>query len=172
MVKIMQTTLDLATRIIRWLMAPLYIGLLGAILIALLEFYRELVSIINALPNTDASSAIVAVLRLISLVLVGQLASIMSLAGIRTLRPPAPEAEPAADFRGSQADLGNVRVRVISVMVAIGAVDLLEVLLGARTGVSAEDIFWKIIILVTFVFVGASLVVTERIASGGKENSA
>lgn len=169
--EVMQTTLDFVTQIIRWLMAPLYIGLLGAILIVLLEFCRELVSIITHFPNTDASSAIVAVLRLISLVLVGQLASIMSLAGLRTLRPPAAEAGPAGVFQQSQTELADVRVRVISVMVAIGAVDLLEVLLGARTGVSAEDIFWKVIIMVTFVFVGVSLALTERIANGGKANS-
>ena len=170
----MQAALDLVTRIICWLMAPLYVGLLGAILIALLEFSRELIWIITHFPNADPSSAIVAVLRLISLVLVGQLASIMSLAGIRTLRPPPPEADPASDFRGSQVDVGNVRVRVrvISVMVAIGAVDLLEILLGARTDVSEEDIFWKIIILVTFAFVGMLLVVTERIANGDKTNTA
>ena len=152
-------------------MAPLYMGLLGAILIILLEFGRELVEVVAHFPNTDASTAIVTVLRLISLVLIGQLASIMSLAGIRTLRMAATEAESASAIRESQADTVNVRVRVISVLVAIGAVDLLEVLLGAQTGVTPEGIFWKIMILVTFVFAGVLLVVTERIASGNQTNS-
>lgn len=168
----MRGTLDFIARASCWLMAPLYIGLLGAILLVSLEFGRELVSAVSNFPNSDASSAIVAVLRLISLILVGQLAFIMILAGLRTLLLIATEGEPARAVGEPHADSGNVRVRIISVMVAIGAVDLLEVLLGAQTPFKAEDIFWKIMILVTFVFVGGVLVVTERIVTGSRGNSA
>lgn len=166
----MRAILDFIIRASCWLMAPLYVGLLGAILLVLLQFARELVSAISHFPDSDASSAIVAVLRLISLVLIGQLASIMSVAGIRALR--LTEAAPASVVRENQADTADVRVRIISVMVAIGSIELLEILLGAQTAIKVEDIFWKIMILVTFVFAGVMLVVTQRIANGNHVNAA
>jgi uncharacterized protein (TIGR00645 family) len=167
----MQRALDFFIRASLWLMAPLYIGLLGAMLLVILEFIRELVVALAQFPNTDAASAIVDVLRLINLVLVGHLVFIMSMAGILTLRSVTGGAESGAAFWANQADWGSLKVRVVSAMVAIGAVDLLEVLLGAQRNVTSEDIFWKIMILATFVLAGLLLVVADWIAAGNQANS-
>src|SRR5215469_12525550 len=92
----------------RWLMASLYSGLLGAMLLVILEFIRELVLALAQFPNADAASANVDVLRLINLVLVGYLAFIMSTAGIRTLRSVTGGAESGTAFWANRADGGSL----------------------------------------------------------------
>src|SRR3984957_10209688 len=69
----------------RWLMAPLYLGLIAALIVIGVEFFEELIHAIIGFTKLDADGTILAVLKLIDLVLIANLVLIMITAGIGTL---------------------------------------------------------------------------------------
>src|SRR5580693_1754506 len=79
----------------RWLMAPLYIGLIAALIVVGAEFFRELIHTIAGFMALDTDGVILAVLKLIDLVLIANLVLIMISAGIGTLRATASSSEHA-----------------------------------------------------------------------------
>src|SRR5215469_816784 len=69
----------------RWLMAPLYIGLIAALVVIIVEFFTELMVVATSVGKLYSSELILAVLKLVDLVLLGNLLLIMLFAGILTL---------------------------------------------------------------------------------------
>ena len=69
----------------RWLMAPLYLGLIAALGIVLVEFYRELAHTIAGFGEMTMDMVNLAVLKLIDLMLVANLVFIMTAAGVQAL---------------------------------------------------------------------------------------
>ena len=69
----------------RWLMAPLYLGLIAALVVLIVEFFHELAAIVMQLGTLETAAFILAVLKLVDLVLLGNLLLIILFAGILTL---------------------------------------------------------------------------------------
>src|SRR5215469_16736449 len=69
----------------RWLMAPLYLGLIAALVVVIVEFFTELVGVARSVGKLYSSELILAVLKLVDLVLLGNLLLIMLFAGVLTL---------------------------------------------------------------------------------------
>ena len=57
----------------RWLMAPFYIGLVGALIVLLFSFMQELWHFITSIPVITQNEAVLGVLSLIDLSLAGNL---------------------------------------------------------------------------------------------------
>ena len=72
-------------RFTRWAIAPFCLGLLAALLILLVEFFRELTHLIAEFPQMNRSNVILAVLKLIDLVFVANLVLMVSNAGFERL---------------------------------------------------------------------------------------
>jgi uncharacterized protein (TIGR00645 family) len=66
----------------RWLMAPLYIGLIAALIV---EFFHELALTVLGFAALGSDGVILAALKLVDLVLIGNLVLIMIFAGVGTL---------------------------------------------------------------------------------------
>ncbi|HVH78449.1 MAG TPA: YqhA family protein, partial [Stellaceae bacterium] len=111
----------------RWLMAPLYLGLIVALLIDGFEFFEELVHTLIGLTKLGADGTILAVLKLVDLVLIGNLVLIMITAGIGTLGSIRLDEDnaPLTQFMG-KVDFSGLKLKVVVSLVAIAAVDLLE----------------------------------------------
>jgi uncharacterized protein (TIGR00645 family) len=149
----------------RWLMAPLYIGLIAALIVVGVEFFRELIHTIAGFADLDTDGVILAVLKLIDLVLIANLVLIMISAGIGTLGAMAPEAEHAGwvEFVG-KVDFTGLKLKVIASLIAIAAVDLLESFVGIDTAVKS-DVMWQIAILMAFVVSGVLLAWMDRLVA-------
>src|SRR5579863_2087670 len=130
----------------RWLMAPLYIGLIAALIVVGVEFFRELVHTIVGFPAADTDGVILAVLKLIDLVLIANLVLIMITAGVGTLGAAAANLEHAGwvDFVG-KVDFSGLKLKVVASLIAIAAVDLLESFVEID-GTSKSDVLWQIAI--------------------------
>jgi uncharacterized protein (TIGR00645 family) len=149
----------------RWLMAPLYLGLIAALIVVGVEFFEELAHTVMGFASLDADAVILATLKLIDLVLVANLVLIMISAGIGTLGSVASNAEHAgwAEFMG-KVDFSGLKLKVVVSLVAIAAVDLLESFVEINTA-NKTDLFWQIAILATFVLTGVLLAWMDRLAT-------
>jgi uncharacterized protein (TIGR00645 family) len=149
----------------RWLMAPLYLGLIAALIVVGVEFFEELAHTVVGFASLDADAVILATLKLIDLVLVANLVLIMISAGIGTLGSVASNVEHAgwAEFMG-KVDFSGLKLKVVVSLVAIAAVDLLESFVEISTA-NKTDLFWQIAILATFVLTGVLLAWMDRLAT-------
>jgi uncharacterized protein (TIGR00645 family) len=147
----------------RWLMAPLYLGLIAALVVVVVEFFKELFHAIIGFVGLSADGTILAILKLIDLVLIGNLVLIMITAGIGTLGsiPQNEHDEPLMQFMG-KVDFSGLKLKVIVSLVAIAAVDLLESFVEVAT-IDKTDLLWQIVILATFVVTGLLLACMDRL---------
>lgn len=150
----------------RWLMAPLYLGLIAALIIDGFEFFEELIHTIIDIGNLGPDGTILAVLKLVDLVLIGNLVLIMITAGIGTLGTVkhSDDDAPLIQFMG-KVDFSSLKLKVIVSLVAIAAVDLLESFVEVKS-IDKTDLLWQIAILVTFVMTGVLLAVMDRLHEG------
>jgi uncharacterized protein (TIGR00645 family) len=149
----------------RWLMAPLYIGLIAALIVVGAEFFAELVHTVAGFAALDTDGVILAVLRLIDLVLIANLVLIMISAGIGTLSATASGVENAGwdEFVG-KVDFSGLKLKVVASLIAIAAVDLLESFVEIDT-TSKSDVLWQIAILMAFVASGVLLAWMDRLVA-------
>ena len=147
----------------RWLMAPLYLGLIAALLIDAVEFFEELIHAVIGLAKLGPDGTILAVLKLIDLVLIANLVLIMITAGIGTLASiqRSEHDMPWAQFMG-KVDFSGLKLKVIVSLVAIAAVDLLESYIEIST-VDKTDLFWQLVILGAFVLTGVLLAWMDKL---------
>lgn len=148
----------------RWLMAPLYLGLIAALIVVGVAFFKELIGTVAAFTALDADGVILAVLKLIDLVLIANLVLIMISAGIGTLGPIAAREDHSGwtDFVG-KVDFSGLKLKVVVSLVAIAAVDLLESFVEVDA-TNKTDLLWQIAILATFVVAGVLLAWMDRLA--------
>jgi uncharacterized protein (TIGR00645 family) len=149
----------------RWLMAPFYLGLIVALVVVGVGFFRELVHSVAGFAALDTDGVILAVLKLIDLVLIANLVLIMISAGAGTLGAVASSTEHAGwtEFIG-KVDFTGLKLKVIASLIAIAAVDLLESFVGIDS-IPKSDVLWQIAILLTFVVSGLLLAWMDRLVA-------
>ena len=149
----------------RWLMAPLYLGLIAALVVLGVEFFTELVHAVAGFAGLGSDGVILAVLKLIDLVLIANLVLIMITAGAGTLAAGALSRDHAGwtAFTG-KVDFAGLKLKVVVSLVAIAAVDLLEDYVDVDA-TNKTDLLWRIAILMTFVVTGVLLAWMDRLVA-------
>jgi uncharacterized protein (TIGR00645 family) len=149
----------------RWLMAPLYIGLIAVLLVVIAAFFHELAQTVVGFAALDADGVILAVLKLIDLVLIGNLVLIMIFAGVATLGTGLVVRDHGdwTQFMG-KVDFSGLKLKVVASLIAIAAVDLLESFVEIDT-TNKSDVLWQIAILMAFVVSGVLLAWMDRLVA-------
>jgi uncharacterized protein (TIGR00645 family) len=137
----------------RWLIVPIYLGLMAALILLGVEFFEELARTVTELAAFDNDRVILAVLRLVDLVLVANLVLIVISAGIGRAGP----------VTSSEVNFSGLQLKAVVLLVAIAAIDLLESFVGIGS-VNKTDLEWRIAILATFVLTGMLLAWMDRLA--------
>jgi uncharacterized protein (TIGR00645 family) len=101
----------------RWLMAPLYLGLIAALLVDGFEFFEELAHTIVGFGRLGTDGTILAVLKLVDLVLIANLILIMIVAGIGTLgtMKGTEDDAPLMQFMG-KVDFSGLKLKVVAAL--------------------------------------------------------
>lgn len=146
----------------RWVMAPLGLGLVAALVIVLVEFCRELAHVVLGFSALAGSEIILAVLKLIDLVLIANLALMLIGAAVSAFVPPAGNTDRSGTEAGI-ADFGRLKLRVFAYISAIAAIDLLESFINIDA-LNKDDVLWQIAILMAFVVSGVLLALMDRLA--------
>jgi uncharacterized protein (TIGR00645 family) len=155
----------------RWLLAPIYIGLVIALIALLGVFVVDLPHEIGRLLHTPsarlAEAGILMALTLIDLSLAADLLLIVILAGyenfVSRIETAAPEDRP--EWMGT-VDFSGLKIKLIASIVAISTIALLRTYL--EIGDHPPDqavLFWQVIITLTFVVAGVLLALMDFVVS-------
>jgi uncharacterized protein (TIGR00645 family) len=172
-----ETALERTLFAVRWLMVPMYLGLVLALVLLTAVFLRKLVGAVPAvLAGGTADDAIVVILSLIDLTLVANLILIVLFSGYENFvsRIDLPGGGYRPDWMG-KVDYAGVKMKLVGSIVAISAIQLLKVFMeiGRAEAIAPADgdrLFWMTAVHLTFVFSGLLLAVMDYLGtrSGGK----
>jgi uncharacterized protein (TIGR00645 family) len=149
----------------RWGMAPFCLGLIAALLIVMAQFFRELVHAVAGFPAMGDSDVILAVLRLVDLVLLGNLVVMITAAGVEIFLPTAAHQREAEAGERDIVDIAELKPRLFASISAIAAIDLLESFVNIGQS-DKSAVLWQVAILLAFVVSGVLLAWMERLGAG------
>lgn len=153
----------------RWLLAPFFVGLIVAIGVLLIKFAKELVALIGGVLGLIKHDAVISILTLVDTALIAVLLLIIVFSGyenfVSKLGVGGHEDRPAWMGKVGFSDL---KMKLISAIVAISAVELLKAFLVSDT-LSSEQLMWKVLIHLTFVVSGLLFAVSDWISESRKQ---
>ena len=148
----------------RWLLAPLYAGLVLALVALLVRSAHHLWEMATHILTASESDLILSILGLIDLSLMGGLVIIVIFSGYENFvsrieagdHPDWPEWMAKIDFTG-------LKLKLMSSIVAISGIQLLRAFLNI-SNLSDRDLLWSVVIHAVFVASGLFLALTDRIS--------
>jgi uncharacterized protein (TIGR00645 family) len=151
----------------RWLLAPIYLGLSGLLVIFAIRFARELAHLAWEAPTVSGEEVILGALNLIDVALVAGLVVMVMLSGYENFvsRLDVDAAEKAISWLG-KLDAGTLKLKVAAYIVAISAIQLLRAYMNIDQTPN-DKLLWLTIIHLTFVVSALLLTVMDRILSIG-----
>lgn len=152
----------------RWLMAPFYVGLVGALMILLYSFVMELVHFITHINEITPDKAVLGVLSLIDLSLAGNLVLIVIFSGYENFvsKFDLDDHEDRPEWQGT-VDFSTLKLKLVASIVAISGIHLLKVFMNVGN-IPDREIQWMVIIHLVFVVSGVLLALMDRIAVSSK----
>jgi len=139
----------------RWLMAPVYLGLVACLAILMVTFFRELVTTAPRILVMGETEVILLVLTLIDLSLAGNLVLIVLFSGYENFVSKIEAAHGDRDrpsWMGT-LDFSGLKIKLIASIVAISGIHLLKVFMNVDDYTTTQ-LTWLTIIHVTFVLSG------------------
>ncbi|MBD3619910.1 MAG: TIGR00645 family protein [Chromatiales bacterium] len=152
----------------RWLLAPLFAGLMVAVIALLVKFFKELWHLLGGLFTLTSQESIVSILTLVDVALLASLLLIIALSGYENFvsKFALGDHEDRPGWMG-KVGFSDLKIKLIGAIVAISAIELLKAFVNAAE-VSQEILMWKVIIHLTFVLSGVLFAVTDYIVAKGK----
>lgn len=161
----------------RWLLAPLYIGLVGALVLLLWRYGMEFVSLAAHINSDDAHDFTLDLLGLLDLVLLGNLVLIVLFAGYENFVSKIEIAENSTDrptWMGT-IDFSGLKLKLIGSLVALSVIELLKDFIelsnfeGSEIG---QGTVWRIALHITFVISGVLFALMDRLSEMGGKHTA
>ncbi len=154
----------------RWLLAPIFLGLIVALLLLVVKFFQELVATVPHVLDMQTSELIVEVLSLVDLSLVANLLVMMMLAGYENFISGFVQTEGVFRPRWlGHIDYGALKLKLISSIVAIASVKGLELFLNPG-GMQRQDSLLHLAMLVGFALTAVLLALMDRLATGSESH--
>jgi uncharacterized protein (TIGR00645 family) len=148
----------------RWILAPCYLGLVVALAIVLVAFVRELVHAVLGIAAMTGAEVILAVLKLIDLLLVGNLVLLILAAGAELVGARPGERGDERGFGIGAVDLGALKLKLVAAIIAIAAVQLLETFMNVAAS-DKSTVLWEILVLLAIAIVGVLLAWMDRLGA-------
>lgn len=169
MLKKIETKLESMMFNSRWLLAPFYIGLVGAVFLLLVKFIQEFIHVTPHILDSSESEAILAILTLVDMSLVANLLLIIIFSGYENFvsKIDAAGHEDKPEWMG-KVDFSGLKLKLIASIVAISAIELLKAFVNLDKVLNAEQLKWKVGIHITLVVSGVLFALMDRLA-GSKE---
>ena len=153
----------------RWLLAPLYIGLLLALVPILYRFFHAFWHLVTHMQGATSGEITLQVLELLDTVLLGNLIIIVLFAGYENFVSKIKVAEDAEDrphWMG-HVDYSGLKIKLIGSLVAISVIELLKDFMKEGT-FDANREGWRIGIHMTFVISGVLFALMDVMADRHK----
>ena len=149
----------------RWLLAPLYIGLVLSIILLLIKFAKEFYFLAAGILHTEGGDVIIGILSLIDITLIANLLIIIVYAGYENFvsKLHVGDHEDRPDWMG-HVDFSDLKIKVIGSIAAISAIELLKAFMNADQ-LSNTTLGWKVGIHLTFVVSGVLFAIMDRLTA-------
>lgn len=148
----------------RWLMAPVYLGLIAALAILIVTFFRELYFQVPLVMEMDETDIILLVLTLVDLSLAGNLVLIILFTGYESFVSKIDTAHmdhDRPDWMGT-LDFSGLKIKLIASIVAISGIHLLKIFMNL-SNYTEMQLRWYVIIHLTFIFSGVCVALMDWI---------
>ncbi len=159
----MERTFERILFAMRWLLAPLYLGLGLILVLFCIQLFKELVHIFLSVPTMIEADLILAALTLIDMTLVASLIIMVMLSGYENFvsKLELEGAEKSLAWLG-KLDAGSLKIKVAASIVAISSIHLLKAFMNYES-VTTEKLILLIATHLTFVVSALLLAVMDRI---------
>jgi uncharacterized protein (TIGR00645 family) len=149
----------------RWLMAPMYMGLVAALAMLMFVFLQELYYYAAKLLTMGADEGILAILTLIDLSLAANLLLIVLFSGYENFVSKLD----IADWMG-KVDFSGLKMKLIASIVAISGIHLLKVFMeigkaNPEKVVTPDMMYLMVVIHLTFVVSGVLLALMDWLSA-------
>ncbi|MBN2647953.1 MAG: TIGR00645 family protein [Thiotrichales bacterium] len=147
----------------RWLMAPVYFGLVIAMIILLFKFGKELLDLALSMTSASSGNIIIGVLTLVDVALIMNLLIIIIFSGYENFvsKMDLQNHEDRPDWMG-HIGFSDLKIKVIASIVAISGIELLKAFMNVNE-FSDKHLAWMIGLHVTFVFSGVMYALMDRL---------
>lgn len=154
----------------RWILAPFFIGLIIAMLVLLVKFGKELISLLMGVLGLYEHDAIISILTLVDTALLAVLLIIIIFSGYENFvsKLSIEDHEDRPSWMG-KVSFSDLKMKLIGAIVAISAVELLKAFLVSTT-LTGEQMGWKIAIHLTFVISGLLFAASDWISDSRKSS--
>ena len=160
----------------RWLMAPMYLGLVVSLAMLLVIFVKELAYYLPKVFSMSADQGILTVLTLIDLSLAANLVVIVMFSGYENFvsKIDTGEHEDRPEWMGT-VDFSALKLKLVASIVAISGIALLKSFLALGDGgefdaMAREKLMWQVIVHVTFVVSGVLLALMDWLTGHQKDH--
>jgi uncharacterized protein (TIGR00645 family) len=150
----------------RWLLAPVYLGLMFALVALVVVFLRELVHDFAQLLSMNGQQVVMMALSLVDLSLAGNLLVIVVFSGYENFisRIDVADEDERPSWMGT-VDFSALKLKLFATIVAISGIALLRAFLALGEGQAITDrsLAWLVGIHFTFVVSALLMALTDRI---------
>ncbi len=153
----------------RWLLAPFYIGLVGALAMLLVTFAQELLHFFANIMTMGANDAILASLALIDISLAANLLIIVIFSSYENFvsKMDVGDHEDSPGWKG-KVDFTGLKIKLIASIVAISGIHLLKTFMDIKKYTDSE-VYWMVVIHVVFVLSGVMLALMDHLVVRSKK---
>ena len=152
----------------RWLLAPIYVGLVLSVVLLLVKFVQEFAHIAVRTFTASEGDVILAVLTLVDLSLVSNLLLIVIFSGYENFvsKIHTENHEDRPEWMG-KVDFSGLKLKLVASIVAISGIELLKAFVNTAAYTNTE-LAWKVGIHGMLVLSGVLLAWMDRIAASAK----
>lgn len=151
----------------RWLLTPLYLGLIVALLVVTVKFLQSTFKMVSHIGSNSIHTFTLDLLGMLDLVLLANLILIVLFAGYENFVSKIEIAESSVDrpkWMGN-VDFSSLKIKLIGSLVAISLIELLKDFIElADVSKIDEGVIWRVIIHLTFVVSGVLFAVMDKIS--------
>ncbi len=169
-----RTAADFPARIIlasRWLMAPIYLGLILSFLLLLIRFSYKLYFLFLNAPTETTNDVIIGILSLVELSLMGNLVIMVIFSGYENyVAAIYADNDPRRPSWLEHVDFSDIKLKLMSSIVAITGVQLLEVFLNIHQDTDRQ-MAWAVGMHFAFVVSCVLLAVMDRLMQTKLQNA-
>ncbi|ANB33753.1 hypothetical protein NHU_00396 [Rhodovulum sulfidophilum] len=158
----------------RWLMAPMYLGLVVSLAMLVVVFLREIAYYAPQVLTMSSETAILAVLTLIDLTLAANLLLIVLFSGYENFvsKLDIGDHSDRPDWMGT-VDFSGLKMKLIASIVAISGIHLLKRFMEigqakADAVYGNNELFWLVLIHMVFVLSGVLLAAMDWLSARAK----
>jgi uncharacterized protein (TIGR00645 family) len=159
----------------RWLQLPLYVGLIGAQVVYVILFLKELWHLSSHATSYTEQQVMLAVLGLIDVVMISNLLVMVIVGGYETFVSRLNlEGHPDEPEWLSHVNASVLKIKLAMAIIGISSIHLLRTFIeagnlgGGRTNYTETGVMWQTIIHTVFILSAIGIAYVERISSASE----